>query len=266
MAQSITGARNYVEVPAPDRKIGGALDVVRVVDATDAHSLLGAEYQTDACFSADLWLGNCGNFPTVDCATGVTPAAEVKDFHGLSTVVGDPFTLYTGVECPSPGIPLDSYRARAEGALSLKESRGVEERLTTLLAAWPNAPALGPDRIAEAVASLEGWLEQNYAGRGLILMSRYVATLAGAAQVVAPSLDGRLATVVGTPVVLGVGDNTTLFASGQITLLRGQVIVNAVSEMNAGDTCYPARTLAERTYVPLIECGVAKATIGTPAP
>jgi hypothetical protein len=43
---TITGARQYVEVPAPEPKTGGVLATVRVIDASDPHVLLGAEYQT----------------------------------------------------------------------------------------------------------------------------------------------------------------------------------------------------------------------------
>ncbi len=260
---TITGARHWVDVPAPERKIGGALDVVRVIEP-DPHALLGAEYQTDACFTADEWLSNCGNYPVVDCEAGTATVTDSKVFHGLAEVVGDPFTVYTGVECPFPGAGPDAYTVRAQAALALKESRGVEERLTALFDAWPNSPALAASNIVGAVAQLEKWLEENYAGRGYLAMSRGQAVLAAAAQVISPALNGTLASVVGTPVILGVGTDTTIYASGQVTLLRGPVIVNGVTGMTVGDTCLPARTLAERTYVPLIECGVAAATVAAP--
>ena len=263
---SITGARNYVDVPTPAPKVGGVLDVVRVVNSSDRHDLLGAEYQTDACFTLDEWLSNCGNYPDVDCEAGTVAITTSKVFHGLSVVEGDPFSLYTGVECPFPGAGIDVYRPRAEAAFALKESRGVEERLTALFAAWPGSYTVAVSAPADAVAAMEKFLEENYAGQGYIYMTRSMATLAGAAQAIGRNTSGDLVTVVGTPVVLGVGDPSTIFASGQITLLRGPVIINTAAGMNVGDTCYAPRTLAERTYVPLIECGVAKATTAAPAP
>lgn len=269
---SITGARAYVDVPAPAPKVGNILDVVRVLNSS-GHDLLGAEYETFSCYGVEEWLSNCGNYPTPtgcigrDEAGGLAGApvvAEKKVFHGPVMVEGDPFTLYSGVECSTLSSLNAQDGANAQSSLELKEGRGVEEHLTALFAAWTGLDTVTGGRVAESVAALEGWLEENYAGQGFIGMSRQVAVLAAAAQIVVSNLNGSLSTVLGTPILLGVGDADTVYASGQITLIRGPIIQNAVPSVTYPDgTCAPARALAERTYVPLVECGVAKADITT---
>lgn len=263
---TITGARAYVNVPAPAPKLGGALSVVRVVNVS-GHELLGAEYETDSCFTVEEWLSNCGNYPTAaDCNTNPT-IAEKKVFNGPEMVEGDPFALYSGIACSSLSALTQQDGQRAQASLELKEGRGVEEHLTGLFAAFPGKVSLSGGSVAEAIGALEGWLETEYAGQGYIGMSREVAVAAAAAHIVARNLDGTLSTIIGTPIMLGVGDPDTLFASGQVTLLRGPVILNTAPQMDLPDgTCLPARALAERTYVPLVECGVAQADISTPVP
>jgi hypothetical protein len=260
---NITGARTWVDVPAPERKTGGVLDVVRVIDVT-GHALLGAEYLTDACNTVNEWLSNCETVYPPGCAGG--PAlTETKDFDNLDLVAGEPFALYNGVRCEGPGNQVDALGVRARASLELKESRGVENYLTRLLDALSGTDILTATDVVDAVAQLEDWLDDNYGGQGLIHMSRGTAVHACSAQIIGPALDGRMSTCGGTPVVLGVGDSDTLFASGQITLLRGPVGVYSAMAMTLADgTCAPARTLAERSYVPLIECAAAKATLTTP--
>jgi hypothetical protein len=258
---NITGARMYVDVPAPERKTGGVIDSVRVIDVTDPHALLGAEYQTDACNTLNEWLSNCTTIYPPGCAGG-PPLVDTKDFDTLDMVMGDPFALYNGVRCPSPGQAVDAHEARARASLELKESRGVEKYLTSLLTGLAGASVYAAADVVAAVAYLEQWLDDEYGGKGFIEMSRHTAVYACNAQIIGPGLDGRMSTCGGTPVILGIGDEATLFASGQITLLRGPIGVFSVPEMLLADgSCAPARTLAERSYVPLIECASTKATL-----
>lgn len=264
---NITGARAWVEVPAPERKTGGVLDSVRVIDVT-GHALLGAEYQTDACNTLNEWLSNCTTVYPPGCDPLGTPVTEKKDFDNLDLVEGDPFALYNGVRCLIPAQRTNEYEARARASLELKESRGVEKYLTGLLnglATGGSEPVYAATSVVDAVAHLEQWLDDTYGGQGFIEMSRHTAILASAANIIVAGLDGRMTTTIGTPVILGVGDESTLFASGQIALLRGPIgVYSAGEQMLADGTCAPARTLAERSYVPLIECGVAKATLTAP--
>lgn len=261
---NIVGARSYVEVPAPEPKTGGALDTIRVIDVT-GHALLGAEYLTDACTTLNEWLSNCAAEYPPGCEGGPLPTVT-KDFDNLDLVQGNPFALYNGIRCEGPGQAVNALEARAKASLELKESRGVEKFLTGLLDGLSGSAVHAATSIVDAVAYLEDWLDDNYGGKGYIEMSRHTAVLACNAQIIGPGLDGRMSTCGGTPVILGIGDKTKLFASGQITLLRGPISVFSVGEMNLADgSCAPARTLAERSYVPLVECAATKATL-TPAP
>jgi len=259
---NIAGAQVYIDVPAPERKTGGVIDSVRVIDVT-GHALLGAEYLTDACNTLNEWLSNCETVYPPGCAGGPEPT-NTKDFDNLDLVSGEPFALYNGLRCEGPGQQTDALEARAKASLELKESRGVENFLKGLLIGLSGSSTYAAKDVVDAVAYLEQWLDDEYGGKGFIEMSRHTAVLACAAQIIGPGLDGRMATCQGTPVILGVGDKNTLFASGQITLLRGPIGVYSVPEMTLADgTCAPARTLAERSYVPLVECGATKATLTT---
>lgn len=261
---NITGARNWVEVPAPAPKVGGLFAVANVIDSADPHDLLGAEYQTDACGFAEHWsAGNCGyGYPATACNPNPDPAATLKDFHGLTLVTGDPFTVYDGIDCELVGAPDDHYKGRVEASLRLKEQKAAEQHVAGLLLATTTTESAAD--IVAAVAEAEAWLADNYAGIGVIHMSRRAATLACAADVVSPGIDGRLATCQGTPVANGAGYGAldgVVIASGQVTLIRGPITTASAPGMNSGEECAPPRALAERTYVPLIECGAIKVTV-----
>ena len=247
---NITGARRYVEVPAPAPKVGGLFPVARVIDSTDPHDLLGAEYQTDACTAAEHWsAGNCGyGYPETACNPNPNPVATLKDFHGLSLVTGDPFTVYDGIDCNLVGAPDDHYLSRVEASLRLKEQVAVEKHIGALLAATTSTAST--DGIVDAIAMAEQWLDQNYAGLGVIHMSRYLAVAACAVQIIAPGIDGTLSTCQGTPIANGAGYaalTSTIIASGQVTLLRGPVEARVAPGMVNGTACEPPRALAERT-------------------
>lgn len=259
---SITGARAWVEVGLPAPKPNGLLDVVSVVDVDDPHLLLGAEYQTDACFGLDVWLSNCQTANAVATKCRTADGGPTKTFRGLDVVTGDPFTLYDGIECGSLA-DLDDLEARVRASLALKESPGVENYLSSYFATLTPDHEVFAVNIVEAVAGVEEFLEANYGGVGVVLMPRAMAVLAIANDAVYRD-GGRLFTAVGTPVALGVGAAYTIYGSGQITVLRGPVMVNRAMEQHylndLGDpACAPARVLAERTFVPLIECGVVAA-------
>lgn len=267
---NITGARSYVEVPAPAPKVGGLYAVARVIDTTDPHDLLGAEYQTDACTQAEHWAaGNCGyGYPATPCNPTPDPAATLKDFHGLSLVTGDPFTVYDGIDCNLLGGDIDRYEARVRAGLVLKEQHAVERHIAGLLSTLGGA-GLDETSVVAAIAEAEEFLAEHYAGQGIIHMGRGVATFAAAADVVVVGLDGTLATAQGTPVANGAGygavAHSSIFATGQVTILRGPVETRVAPGMDTGSgTCGPPRALAERTIVPLIECSVGRFNITAP--
>jgi len=57
---SITAAKTYLGVEPVAPYQGGVLSVANVIDATgEDHSLLGAEYLTDACADGGIWEEIC---------------------------------------------------------------------------------------------------------------------------------------------------------------------------------------------------------------
>jgi hypothetical protein len=262
---AINIARAYVDLPAPQPRLGGLFSVATVIDVDDPHILMGAQGQTTACDAAALWDHVCPVLFPGSCGKPDPAGYKKKVAHGIDVVTGDPITVYDSIDCRDKA----DYSAEVRAGLALKEQKAVETHVRALLDAAPSKGT--PATIAEAVAEAEEWLATNYEGLGVIHMGPHEAVLAAAAQVIAPALDGSLATVLGTPVAAGAGYAATgsdvVYASGQMVLYRGAVFVQNVPGVQgptAAD-CSPPRSLAERTYVPLIECGAAKFTITAPA-
>jgi hypothetical protein len=257
-------ARAYVELPAPQPKIGGLYSVATVVDVDDPHILMGAHAQTDACEPAKEWEHKCPiEFPG-QCSIADDPNRQKKVGHGFDTIEGDPFTVYDMIECRDKA----DYTAEVRASLALKEQKAVERHVMHVLNHLSEPDALSPTSIVEAIAVAEDYLARNYEGLGLIHLTPGTAVAAVAAEAVFVGLNGGLATALGTPVVAGAGYTSAkpseVFASGQIVLYRGPVIAQNVPGTQNGAECAPPRALAERTFVPLVECGVVKITITSP--
>lgn len=260
---SVNMARAYVDLPAPQHKIGGLFSVASVIDVTDPHILLGAQAQTDACEPAGEWEHKCPIEYPGSCGVADSATRQKKATHGFSLVTGDPFTVYDSIDCKDKA----DYSAEVRAGLALKEQKAVEKHVAELLSTFPKKADAAS--IAAGIGEAEAWLAENYEGLGIIHLSPYLAVMAAAAEVVAPGLDGSMATVLGTPVAVGAGYSSTatrkdIYASGQMLLYRGPVHEHTVPGMQNGTVCAPPRALAERTYVPLIECGAAKFTITAP--
>lgn len=254
----IVGARAYVDVAAPQKRAAGILESATVVDVSDPHALLGAEYQTNLCGLAGLWSDNCDMSP-----------AEGKTFGGVTVVEGDPITVYDAVECGPVGTPYAEFEQMARDGLAFKEGYAVEASLREWFLAEGDSVTTGTP--VAAVAGLEAWLGENYSAQGLIHMGPTTGVRARSQHAVLGE-GAEAHTAMGTPVVLGYGyqaagaSSFSAFASGRITLLRGPVMVNTVpiSFDGTGDALNAMRVVAERTYVPLVECGAAKVVVTWP--
>ena len=260
---NITGARAYVARPTPQKVAGGIYSTSDVREVS-GHELLGAEYETHLCDLAQVWEENCGNFPNTICTTGNTFVS--KAFDGLGMVTGDPFSVYKGIECNLMGHSMAEYDSLAKEALDLLEQRMVENTIALRVHADGDAIANPSDQIGFALGELELWLAANYAGQGVIHIGPYGALAAVSEGFLLQGVDGSLMTPLGTPVSVEqgcsyAGAGLFLWASGQVTILRGPVESFAVPEQNYPDgNCKPPRALAERTIVPLIDCGAAWTT------
>lgn len=268
MAEVLTGARARVNVPAPPVATGGFLAASHVIDVGEgAHELMGAEYLTDACNVSWGWGGNWCVAPiAAQCDDpGVAPA-NPKSFLSASAVVeGDPFVVYAGSSCD-----IDSLEGRlrsATAAFNYGERRSVDDAVTAWLGTVDTDMESGSAPIACVIGQMEQWLAQNYGGVGLLALPIVAAVPAVGDGVIYPDANGSgLITALGTPVVAYVPPDTQAlpvgFALGQLTLIRGPLRSISVPPMSRSDgTCEPARALAERVYVPLVECAVGSFTM-----
>lgn len=254
MPEMITGARSYIDAPPVIPLGGGVLAASRVVE-TSGHELMGAQFISDAC--AELgpeWTEWCDNNPT-----------GRKLFDGSYNLVeGDPFLVYAGTDCVSETVA--ESKARATARLELLEGRDVDAKVRALMDV--DAVDLGgPFPINQAIGVAEAYMATVYGGQPTILVPRLFVPCACGDGALRNNLDGTLTTCGGslvanvtTPIVAPfVADSETIYVTGQITLLRGPITAISVpSQALTLGAFAPARALAERIYVPLFECVVAK--------
>lgn len=265
---SITEARSYVEVPAAIPVQGGVLSVANIVQPTGPHDLLGAEYQTDACADANEWVDFCfidGNIAA--CDPQAPPAGPRKNFGQPDLVQGSPFAAYGGSECAALGD--DGARGRARARLAFTEPRTVDAHVTGLLDA--TATTLPPASLGEQLALMENIAGWSYGGYATILMSKGMLLKALEAAYVIEAPGGGWITPNGTRVGNVATDPTisteTVYLTGQITLIQGDIQTHIVHEVIRPDgTCDPRRGLAERIWVPLIECLAYKGVVTATSP
>lgn len=256
MAEMIAGARAYIATPSVTPLGGGVLGVAHVID-TDGHELMGAQYLSDACADVEEWTEWCDMSPT---------ATKLFD-HASTLVEGDPFAVYAGVECHIQVTAEADAEARSR--LTLAEGRHVDRKVIELMDASTDTVDLGgPFPIEEAIGVAEAYMATIYGGVPTLLVPRVLVPCACREGVITyGGLDGRLVTCQGSPVANVTtpiddpftGTSATIYVTGQITLLRSSVTAISVPQQTRLDgTFSAARALAERIYVPLFECLVAK--------
>lgn len=245
---SIAGARAYVDVGTAKPRKRSLLDAANVIPVTDPHVLLGAEYESVLCGDIGTIATNCG-----------TPANKTPS--PIVNVTGDPFAVYNVIECAPFGHTPEEMLRMAEEALPYKEPTGVEAYLGALLSSAA-ASAGTPTTNAGAVGLLDQWLLDNWNGQGLILASGVAASVMLGAHAVTYE-NGVLYTAGGTEVVVGAfGAANTAYAVGRVTLLKGPVFsAMAPITLSTGAPVNLSRALAERTWVPLVECSPGKVTL-----
>jgi hypothetical protein len=249
----MTVAPVTVDAPAVRPPLGGLLPVADITDTTDGHFLFGLEYLSFLCEDGG-YVAGC-----VDAPAGV-PVDAVKEFAGSHIVSGVPVTVYAGVECDLFGAPYDRQ--------ALDRLAGSEDRLVAAafyrhaaLGAWNAGEAeqvlaepVTQDNVVAAIAALEQYAGETYAGQPVLHMNRATATYAIAADVVVPNIDGTLATLQGTPVANSAGyPDGVIFITGAVQLWR-----TPVGSYQAPNTATnTSMALAERTYVMATDCLLA---------
>jgi hypothetical protein len=261
MALAIAGARARIDVPAPPIANRGFLSSVRVIPTT-GHALMGVEYISDACIPPANLYSQPWCPPTI-VSQCVDPAATTgdKDFGDYHNVIeGDPLVVYQGSNCQTDTI--QDRLEHAERALAYGEGRLVD----SLMWFWLDDKVGVDDTVVRSVqcsiGKMEADLAEQYGGVGTIVLPIAAAVAATAAGLAFRDLDGSMRSPVGTTIVAAAvphEDPMHGFITGQITLLQGPVKSYSVPPMIRADgTCSDARALAERVYVPLVECLVSK--------
>lgn len=258
----MTIAHVAVDAPRVAPALGGLLPVADVVEASDPHIAFGIEYQSFLCEDGGYTSG------CVDAPDSI-PVDDPKLFGGSHIVSGVPVVVYAGIECDLFGAP---YLQQARDRLAGSEDRLVAAAFYrwAVLGQWNagTAPVTFPttitaDNIVEAIASLEQLAGEVYAGQPVLHMNRYMATLAVAADVVSPGLDGTLTTGLGTPVAASAGyPDGVIFITGAVHLWR-----TPTRDYQAPNTATNTSVaLAERTYVLSTDCllGIAGGEDGEP--
>ena len=255
MAEMIADTRSFIAVPDAPLLGGGVIGVATVIDNPDPHTLMGAQFDTDACASVEEWTEWCTNNPV---------AAKVFD-DAAEVITGDPFAVYAGIECTIQRI--DEAKTRAEHRLAYGEGRGVDTHVLAELDAIATDLG-GPFDINTAIGVAEAYAATVYGGPPTLLIPRQMVPCACGCGAIL-SLGGSLSTCQGSavgnvtaPVAEPVTDTGDLYVTGRIVLLRGAVMSFSVPSQPAANGTYsPARALAERLYVPLYECFAAKVAV-----
>ena len=253
----ITGARQWVTLPNPPPLGGGLMSVADVIDTT-GHQLMGVEALTDACSRVEEWLEWCT----------MTPVGRKVFEDTQEHVVGDPFALYAGVGCDLQ--TLNEGARRAELRLSYGESRGVDQYVDAALSASADVIDLGsPFPLVQAIGVAEAFAATWYGGRPTLLIPRLFLPCATHGPIQS-NLDGSLSTVSGsrvapltTPVPVPVTvDSGTMYVTGSVVIFRGPVkTISVPQQVFDNGTFAPMRALAERVYVPVFDCLVAKVEV-----
>lgn len=161
----------------------------------------GVEFETLTCEPVD-------GLPAYDCDT----SSPGKNFDGNAGEVGESseFTVYGHHTCAPVGTSEEQAQSKAIEHLVSREEARVEQAFWT--GDLDNTPNLTGSEVLESsgvggavgIGLLEQFIAVNYGSLGVIHLTRALATSL-LAQRVLEVRNGRLVTVLGTPVVAGSG-------------------------------------------------------------
>lgn len=250
------GITAYADVPAPgiDLPKGGFLDVAHVVDSADTHIGMGVQYYTYLCRMGGLTAaGMCAAEPSIN-------VDAIKKFFGGTRVTALPFAVYAGVVCDLIGGGYEEQaRARLAGSEDLLVANAFYQRLAydvmtgDAVELWKGY-FRDTDSVVAAIADLEQYAAQHYAGTPVLHMNRAAATYGFWGGVLEMDPGGRLHTKLGTPVVASGGyPADVMFVTGRIGVWRTAVdTYDVVDPMTNQDYA-----LAERLYAVTTDCLLA---------
>lgn len=256
----------------------GAMSAYVVLDDTDEHGRNGIMYKSPFCAGVDTFVDNCDS--------GSVVAKTPTDVDQDAVVVGCPFTLYSYLSCKGVGDgSLAALFPAALTALQLGEQRGVEQNvwaqvLAVTASVVVNASSLPADALSlvAALAALESRVADFYGGQATIHANRGLANYAADHRQL--EKQGTAAfTPLGSRWAFYAGDPNTgptgaaapdgyawVYATSVLTLRRFPTILvpESVDYAFQFPTNEPA-VIAERTYVPSVECAQFAALVCLPA-
>jgi len=187
-----------------------------------------------------------------------------KSADEIDVVSGLPFSVYKMVECKSL---VDDDTVWARNSLVLGEGHAVEAGFMQSILAQPDtAMPNGTTAVSliNGIAILEGYAADVYGGVPTLHMPRSVATRALAVDVLVSGLDWTVNTKQGALVANGGGYSANLgpdgssapagqawlYVTGQVVLTRGSIVTSRALDYQNNNQV----ALAERTYVPTVDC------------
>lgn len=212
------------------------------------------------------WTSASFTWPLVVGLPNVVRIGE-KVASQINVVQGTPFSVYKTVECQSL---VDDDTAWAREALALGESHAVEAAFMQAVLAQPTTALPNGSTavsLVNGIALLEGYAADVYGAVPTFHIPRSVATRAIAKDVLTVGLDFTVITPQGALVANGGGYSLNLgptgepapagqawlYVTGQVVLTRGPVEAHRVLDHTNNNQV----VLAERTYVPTVDCFAA---------
>jgi hypothetical protein len=278
--------RRTIPAPATPPLPFGLLSAAVVVEDPDAKLSAGIDYEALACSRAYL--------TTDDCFTG-TDAADLTYSDGVPYTTGDAFMVYALHRCRLVGSGVDEADRIVRAKFAAGEGRAVEEGFAAayLTKAPVNAaeyPDLTPVAgtalpLLDAVATVEEWAADKYAGPPTLHVSRSTGTmLTNKAGVGVSAANGRLQTVQGSIVSSGAGylaasratigarapaaaTERWLFVTGAVMVRRGPLgVMDPVPLKTAGSFNNEFGVLGMRAVTTSAECFRARILVQSPRP
>jgi hypothetical protein len=235
----------------------GLLSVADVVTDTSAHWRNGVIADGDACVVARYAGDPCD------------PPAAKEAISAYTVFEGEPFTVYALNSCKTVGR-LDTAEESTRRALERSEGAAVEAAFWERVL-LPYAVDLSPDGpvpLNVGVGMLEGYGAANYGGLGILHSPRSVTSIL--ADVSNLQRNGsQIETFQGTPIASGGGYELSqtnvgeawLWMTGTVRLTRSDIDVVPMTVDRETNDFF---SLAERTYVAVVDCFVAGVRVQLP--
>lgn len=244
----------------------GLTSVANIIDETDDHARNGIWYKSPPC------VGTVEEFED-DCDSDLVPPKTPTDTGGDAFIQGCMFTLYSALSCKTTN--LEAMAAEVLAVFEADEQRAVENSVWTRVLATPAATALngvGTEfTIVGGIAALESAMAECYGGRATFHMDRGVAAYGARDHQFHTEGSAKFSELGSSVAFYGGSPNTSpagvpaaagfawMYATSTLTLRRFpiDVLPNDVNQRIQYDplTNEPF-VLAERTYVPSVECCV----------